>query len=321
MAAGSAELKGLFTKAEGGDLRSLGRLLTLVENPYALPEDFVGFVMSRAGRAQVIGVTGIPGSGKSTLISRLIPEFRRRGYKVAVVAIDPSSPLTGGALLGDRLRMQERPDDPGVFIRSVSTRGLKGGLSLAALSMVEVFDALGYDKVLVETVGVGQAEVDVMSAAHTVVVVTMPGAGDDVQALKAGVMEIGDLYVLNKSDLPGADKSYEYLSFVLEKEEIGAHDEAWRPRLLKVSAVMGQGVEELASYIDEHIASLRQRGLAGHKVASRRLTLVRLMAERMLTSRIEDYINANGAEIEEALLRGANPLPISLDIARKACEG
>ena len=321
MSPSSAELKELFAKAERGDLRSLGRLLTLVENPYDLPEDFMAFITSRTGRAHVVGITGIPGSGKSSLISRLIPEFRRRGYKVAVIAIDPSSPLSGGALLGDRLRMQERPDDPGVFIRSVSTRGLKGGLSLAALSMIEVFDALGYDKVLVETVGVGQAEVDIMSAAHTVVVVTMPGAGDDVQALKAGVMEIGDLYVLNKSDMPGADRSYEYLSFALEKEEIGSHDEGWRPKLVRTSAIMGQGIEELANSIDEHLANLRQRGLLSRKVVSRRLTLVRLMTERMLAARIEGYLSANGAQIEEALIRGGNPLSIALDIARRACEG
>ena len=321
MAPSSDELEELFAKAERGDLRSLGRLLTLVENPYDLPEDFMEFITSRTGRAHVVGITGIPGSGKSTLISKLIPEFRRRGYRVAVVAVDPSSPLSGGALLGDRLRMQERPDDPGVFIRSVSTRGLKGGLSLAALSMIEIFDALGYEKVLVETVGVGQAEVDIMSAAHTVVVVTMPGAGDDVQALKAGVMEIGDLYVLNKSDLPGADRSFEYLSFALEKEEIGSRDEGWRPKLIRTSAIMGQGIEELASSIDEHLASLRQRGLLTRKVASRRATLVRLMAERMLTARIESYLSVNESQIEEALLKGSNPLSIALDIARKACEG
>ncbi len=320
MSLNNSELAVLLDKARRGDLRATGKLLTIMEDPYRLPPEFFDMVASQAGRAHVIGVTGIPGAGKSTLISRLIPELRRRGARVAVIAIDPTSPISGGALLGDRLRMQDHAMDPGVFIRSVSTRGLKGGLSLAALSMIELFDALGYEKILVETVGVGQAEVDIMSAAHTILVVTMPGVGDDVQALKAGVMEIGDIYVLNKSDLPDAQKAYEYLSFALDKGELGSYDSGWTPKLFKVSAVMGQGMAELADAIDEHASYIRSIGLARLKVASRRLTLIRLMSERMLTVAVEEEFKRVKAELEAKALKAKGILAEASEVARRACK-
>ncbi len=317
----SSPFMSLFESAAKGNIRSLGRLLTLMENPYKLPEGALDVIASRAGKAHVIGITGIPGAGKSTLISKLIVEFRRRGYRVAVVAIDPSSPLTGGALLGDRLRMQEKAEDPGVFIRSVSTRGLKGGLSLAALSMVEALDALGFDKIFIETVGVGQSETDVMNSVHTVVVVTMPGVGDDVQALKAGVMEIGDIYVLNKSDMPGAQESFEYLSFALEKGELGAQAPQWKPRLIKASAVMGTGIQEVADAIEEHASYLGSSNMFGPKLYMRRRTLLRLMAERLVAEAIDKAMEAREPELRSALLSGSRSLAgLSTEIARDACS-
>jgi len=316
----SSDLRNLFSEALSGNLRAMGRLLTALENPYEVPPEVFDEIMARAGRAHVIGVTGIPGAGKSTIISRLIREYRRQGLRVAVIAIDPSSPLSGGALLGDRLRMQEDSKDSGTFIRSVSTRGLKGGLSLAALAMVEAFDALGYDKVMVETVGVGQAEVDVMSAVHTVVVVTMPGVGDEIQALKAGVMEIGDIYVLNKSDLPDAQKAYEYLSFALDKGELGFQDSQWRPRLVRTSAVMGQGMSDLVNAIEEHRDYLLKDSKFTAKLASRRITLVRLMAERLLAKGVEEAMSRLEGRIAENALKSKGLLGIVRDLAKEACS-
>ena len=315
-----SEVSDLFRQALSGNLRATGRLLSLLENPYKVPPELFDELASRGGRAHVIGITGIPGAGKSTLISRLIKGYRSQGLKVAVIAVDPSSPLSGGALLGDRLRMQEDAMDTGVFIRSVSTRGLKGGLSLAALAMIEAFDALGYDKVLIETVGVGQAEVDVMNAVHTVVVVTMPGVGDEIQALKAGVMEIGDVYVLNKSDLPDSQKAFEYLSFALDKGELGAQDSMWRPRLVKTSAVMGSGIEDLINAIGEHYNYLLKSGKASTKLVSRRVTLVRLMAERLLADQVERALSLMEGQVIDMVSKPRGVLAIAQELAREACK-
>ncbi|MEB2836368.1 MAG: methylmalonyl Co-A mutase-associated GTPase MeaB [Desulfurococcales archaeon] len=309
----------LLENALKGNMRAMGRLLSLLEKPGALSARLVERLASMARGVQVVGFTGIPGAGKSTLVSRVIGELRRRGYKVAVVAIDPTSPLSQGALMGDRLRMQEHSTDPGVFIRSISTRGLRGGLSLAALALIEAFDALGYDKILIETVGVGQAEVDIMHAAHTIVVVTMPGAGDDIQALKAGVMEIGDIYVVNKSDKPEASRTYEYVSFALEKGDIGRSGAAWVPRLLRTSAVMGQGIRELVDAIEEHWSYVESAGLRWERVYSRRALLMRLIAERLLAESLEDAASRERERILEAARAARGFLEEALHLAGKAC--
>ena len=309
----------LLERALQGQQRALGKLLTLLERPGPVSARLLERLTPLARGSQVVGFTGIPGAGKSTLVSRVIGELRRRGYRVAVVAIDPTSPLSQGALMGDRLRMQEHSTDPGVFIRSISTRGLRGGLSLAALTLIEAFDALGYDKILVETVGVGQAEVDIMHAAHTIVVVTMPGAGDDIQALKAGVMEIGDVYVVNKSDKPEATKTYEYISFALEKGDIG-RQEGWTPRLVRTSAVMGQGVKELVDVIEDHWGYVERTGLRWEKVYSRRALLMRLMAERLLAESLEEIAGSKREELLQAAREGRGFLERALDLASEACE-
>ena len=309
----------LLKRVEEGDLRALGRLLTYLENIDRESAILLEYLARRAGKAQVIGVTGIPGAGKSTLIGRLIRELRARGYKVAVVAIDPSSPLTSGALMGDRLRMQEYATDPGVFIRSISTRGLKGGLSLAGIALVEAFDALGFDKIIIETVGVGQAEVDIMNAAHTIIVLTMPGAGDDIQALKAGVMEIGDIYVINKSDKPEASKTYEYITFAVEKGDIGPGT-GWIPRVVKASAIMGAGIKEIADIIDEHWKYLRSKGLDKEKVRARRRLLIALLAENLLRRSLEKSLEERKDELEKISEEAEDLVGKALWLARHACD-
>jgi len=195
----------LIRRCIEGDVRAVARLITLLESGDREAYAALYRLKDHAGRAQVIGITGPPGAGKSTLADKLIAQFRSRGLKVGVLAVDPSSPFSGGAILGDRLRMQGHATDPGVFIRSLAARGSLGGISKATHAAIRVLDAAGYDIVLVETVGVGQAEVDIARMAHTVLVVEAPGLGDDIQALKAGLMEVADIFVVNKSDLPGSD--------------------------------------------------------------------------------------------------------------------
>lgn len=305
----------LIERAEKGDKRALGRLLTILEDVNSDTAWVLELLANKSRGAHVIGVTGIPGSGKSSLISRMIRVLRDRGYRVAVITIDPTSPLSSGAILGDRVRMQEHATDPGVFIRGVSTAGLLGGLSLAALAMVEAFDAMGYDKILIETVGVGQSETEVMHAADTIVVVTMPGAGDDIQALKAGVLEIGDVYVVNKSDKPEASKTYEFMLFVAEKGEIGRKS-AWKPPVVKTSSVLGMGIRELIDVIEKHLEYLVVSGEKMQRQASRRRLLVKLLAEKLILDKFNRV-----AELELSNLRSLeNFYQEALKIARLTGE-
>ncbi len=208
------------------------------------------------GRAFIVGITGIPGAGKSTLADRLIDLFRKEGKTIGIVAVDPTSPFTGGAILGDRIRMQRHATDEAVFIRSVATRGSLGGLSRATHDIVHVMDAMGKDIILVETVGVGQDEVKIVNTAHTCIVVLMPGMGDEIQAIKAGIIEIGDLFVINKCDREGADKLERELRLVLDMSR--KRTDAWEPQIFKTEAVSGKGIAELASGIYRHKQTLDQ---------------------------------------------------------------
>jgi LAO/AO transport system kinase len=225
----------------------------------------------------VVGITGPPGAGKSTLVQRLAQSYRRRGHRVGIVAVDPSSPFSGGAILGDRIRMAEIYTDPGVFIRSMATRGALGGLARATWDAVDVLDAAGFEILLIETVGVGQDEVDIVEAAETVVVVLVPGLGDDIQAIKAGLLEIGDLFVVNKSDRDGADRTAAELAMMLDLS--GKAD--WRPPVIRTVAPRGEGVEEVVAAIDAHTAFLSKTGQAAVRREKRiRARLLALLAER-----------------------------------------
>src|SRR3954468_9027515 len=237
-----------------GDKRAIARLLTVVENEEPGAAEALRDLYPKTGGARVIGVTGPPGGGKSTLVNRLAGAYRERGERVAVVAVDPSSPFSGGALLGDRIRMQDRSLDEGLFIRSMESRGHTGGLRRTTSRVVNVLDAIGYGVVLVETVGVGQEEVEVIRVVDSVALVTVPGLGDDIQAIKAGVLEIADVLVVNKADRPGADDAARDLAQMLSL----AKDRSWKTPIVRTSAQSGEGLPQLVDAIDKHRAWSRE---------------------------------------------------------------
>lgn len=240
-----------------GNRRAAARLMTLAESLSPEAHGAIKQLYPHTGKAHIIGVTGPPGSGKSTLVDKLIEQFRAQKLTVGVVAVDPSSPFTGGALLGDRIRMNRFANDHDVFIRSMGSRGSLGGLAWATHDIVHILDALGKDIILVETVGAGQAEVDIIQIAETVVLLSIPGLGDDIQTIKAGIMEIGDIFVINKADIDGADRRYVELQTALNLDQAS---EGWQPLILKVIATTGEGVEELAKAIRDHHEYLIESG-------------------------------------------------------------
>src|SRR4051795_12745316 len=255
----------LFAAALGGDRGAIARMLSLVERG-GEPARIVGrLAYSRSGSAYTVGMTGAPGAGKSTLTSALIGHMRSLAIEVAVLAIDPSSPFTGGAILGDRVRMQDHATDPGVFIRSMATRGHLGGLSLSAPEAIRLLDAIGREWVLVETVGVGQVEVEIAGKADTTVVVVNPGWGDSVQANKAGLMEIADVFVINKADRKGVDETRRDLEQMLDLSDL-AH-ESWRPPILSAVGTTGQGVPELWDSVSAHRAFIDASGVLAERRA------------------------------------------------------
>ncbi len=296
----------LLEKAKNNNRGATGKLLSRIEYPTKQAGIILKKLMEKSGKAHVIGVTGVPGSGKSTLISQLITQYRRMEKKIAVIAVDPTSPLSSGSLMADRLRMQAHSTDPFVFIRSLASKGYKGGLSLAALAMIEALDGLGYDKIIVETVGVGQADVDIMNVAHTIVVVTMPGVGDDIQALKAGVMEIGDIYVVNKSDKQEAEQTMEFINFALETGSIGSTS-GWKTRLLKTIAIQGIGIEELVKALEDHFKYLRETANFQKKIDERRLMLAKTFTLRAMEERIEQIIEKERNNILKIFLEAEDP--------------
>jgi LAO/AO transport system kinase len=272
----AAERAGIVEGVLAGRARDIGRALSAVERDGGAPE-ILAPLFARTGRARVVGITGPPGAGKSSLVQRLAQAYRAADRRVAVVAVDPSSPFTGGAILGDRIRMSEVFTDPGVFIRSMATRGALGGLARATGDAVDVLDAAGFDPVLVETVGVGQDEVDVVQAADTIVVVLVPGLGDDIQAIKAGILEIADVFVVNKADRDGADRAAAEITAMLD---FTPH-RAWRPPVLRTVATRAEGVPEVVEAIAAHSRFLDGTAEGGRRRQRRaRARLVALLEER-----------------------------------------
>jgi LAO/AO transport system kinase len=282
----SRDVPALVEKAREGDPRSVARLITLVENgDPALPE-VAAAMAPYAGRAQVVGLTGAPGVGKSTTTNELVRALRRAGHRVGVLAVDPSSPFTGGAVLGDRVRMQEHTADRGVYIRSMSSRGQLGGLSAATPQAVRVLEGAGCDVVLVETVGVGQAEVEIASLADTTLVLLAPGMGDAIQAVKAGVLEIADVFVINKADRPGADNTYRDIQGMLALGERAAGD--WRPQVVRAVAVKGEGVDDVVAAIEKHRTWMVETGELRVRRERRASAEISALALGTLRSRIGD---------------------------------
>ncbi|MGE5856358.1 MAG: methylmalonyl Co-A mutase-associated GTPase MeaB, partial [Syntrophaceae bacterium] len=244
-------------KIQGGDVRAASRLIRNLEDRIPEAKTTIKHLFPLTGRAHVIGITGSPGAGKSTLTDGLIDCFRKKGKTVGVLAVDPTSPFTGGAILGDRIRMQRHAEDPGVFVRSLATRGALGGLAKAVGDAIHVMDVLGKDVVIVETVGTGQQEVDIINHSHTVLVVLVPGMGDEIQAIKAGILEIADIFVVNKADREGSSKLSRELMAMLDMAPPSAFQGGWRPSIMKVEnafepAGFGKALDDITNKIEEH---------------------------------------------------------------------
>ncbi len=274
------DVRTLLAGAREGRIAHIARLLSIVENEEPGAADIVRATYPQTGRAMVVGFTGPPGSGKSTLVSAVTAAYRQTGARVAVVAVDPSSPYTGGAILGDRIRMRDRYLDTGVYIRSMANRGTSGGLAGATRRVIGVLDALGFEVILVETVGVGQHEIDVSRVVDTVCLLTIPGAGDDIQAIKAGIIEIADIMVVNKADRPGAEETAKDLTQMLA---LGAPRLAWRVPVIRTSAQEGTGIDGLMAAIGQHGAWAEESGEARRRNAdAMRHDIQALMQERVL---------------------------------------
>ena len=275
-----------------GDQLSGARLMRQLENSDPEGTELLKGLYSHTGRAFVVGITGPPGAGKSTLVDGIISDFRKQDLTVGVVAVDPSSPISGGALLGDRLRMRRHSEDEGVFIRSMATRGHMGGLSRTARETVLVLDAMGYDVILIETVGVGQDEVEVAKLAHTTAVISLPGMGDDIQAMKAGLLEVGDVFVVNKADKTGADDVVVQLQMMIEMR--GISDNEWKPPVLKTSALKEDGIAELVEAIETHREFLKTGGNFLKHNAEQEYQLFRQVLMEMAAQKIFDQAMKSG---------------------------
>ena len=299
----------LLPSVLAGDQRALARLITVVENNRPQARATLAAAFPHTGHAHIIGVTGAPGTGKSTLVNELAKVLRERDRTVGVIAVDPTSPFSGGAILGDRVRMRDLAGDPGVFIRSMASRGHLGGLAQTTSDVVKVLDAAGFNTVVVETVGAGQAEVDIARTAHTTIVIEAPGLGDEVQALKAGLLEVADVLVVNKADRPGASQTTRALQVMLEMGRSGKDTEEWQPPVLQTVALDGTGVESVLDAADAHRAYLEQTGLMARRERDRaRVDLMRLL-ERELVDRLTRSVGADTLEqwVDRIVARESDP--------------
>jgi LAO/AO transport system kinase len=282
----------LATSLLEGNRRALARAITMVETGGAPARELLSTIYARTGRAHIVGVTGAPGAGKSTLVNALALHWRRSGKTVGIIAVDPTSPFTGGAILGDRIRMQPLGGDPGIFIRSMASRGRLGGVARATGDAIDLLDAAGFDVVMVETVGAGQGEVEIASAAHTTLVIEVPGMGDDVQAIKAGILEIADIFVVNKADRPGADATIRQLRAMLHLG--GAPRDGWEPPILAAVAMREDGIAAIVADVERHLQHLRASGLIDDRVRARAGREFQLIVQEAALERARTRISDAG---------------------------
>ncbi len=310
------EYSDLINNLLKGNTRATARLITLVENNIEAAEKIIKSVYKNTGKAYILGVTGSPGSGKSTFISTITQIIAKEGKKVGIICVDPTSPLTGGALLGDRIRMKQNYKLNKVFIRSMANRGQLGGLARATEDVIKILDAYGCDIIIVETVGVGQSEVDIFKSAHTVIVLLVPELGDDIQAIKAGIMEITDIFVVNKMDLPGADKKVAEImqmlelnkNFIYKSQSLDDNlvsKQRWNPQIIKVNSKTGENFEELLKIIEIHKDFLKSTGFIENYQKNRIKMETLEILKHKLTKKIEDLIN-NNEQIEAILTEVMN---------------
>ncbi len=294
----------LISKLKQGNARAAARLITILENDISASETIVNSIYKDTGKAYILGVTGAPGSGKSTFISTITKKFIKQGKKIGIICVDPTSPLTGGALLGDRIRMKENFSLDNVFIRSMANRGQLGGLARATEDTIKILDAYGCDIIIVETVGVGQSEVDIFKSAHTVIVLLVPGTGDDIQAIKAGIMEITDIFAVNKMDLPGADRKVADIIQMLEmnmnynytSENINvdiAKLKQWIPEIVKINSRTGENFNNLLEIIENHKNFIGKSDIHSSYLLNRIKSETIQILRYKLTQKVEELINSN----------------------------
>jgi GTPase len=307
-------------RVAAGDVRAAARLMRWIDDGLPEAEATLRELWPKTGRAQIVGITGNPGAGKSTLVDRLVAHLRAQGKTVGVLAVDPTSPFTGGAILGDRIRMQDHALDAGVFIRSLATRGQLGGLSRATSDCARVLDAMGKEVILIETVGVGQDEVEVCRLAHTTVVVVVPGLGDDIQAIKAGILEVADLFAVNKSDREGADRTVRDLRSMLELNHVVGKEAGHEIAIIKCVASQNEGVAEVWSAVEAHYQYLKSGpGLLQRETQRARNELVEVLRERLLKVALKKLAQ-EGAQLDDLALRIArretDPYSVADEAAR-----